>query len=705
MSTKENQKSINAFASRDLSWLSFNQRVLSAADDKSYPLLERLKFLSIYSSNLDEFFMVRVGSLEHRAAFLPGYKDPKTGWNTETELKKIAKAVVHQEALAERIWDRLRGDFAAVKIDYLNCRRMSKEDELIAKKMFAELRPMLSPRIVDARHPMPFLGNQEEFTILRLEKNGETRLGLVPLYRLPDYRVFENGEGVQKVVPVSRLVLHFASQLFKKYSVREGCSIRITRNADVFFDSLEKSEEGDARFDMQKLLKKRKRQQPVRLQISGKASSELVSMLMQCFQLPERSCFVSSKPFSMGFGSLLGNASEYKFSPRKSVKTVELKKGDYFRYLDKEDMLLSLPFQSMTPFVDLLYEAADDPDVESIKITLYRLAASSKVAAALAYAADKGKDVLCLLELRARFDEQNNIDYSEVLEDAGCSVIYGLEDMKVHSKLCLITRKTRDGLSYYTQIGTGNYNETTSEQYTDLSFITSDRQTGEDAAAVFEALSLGRSPEPTVSLWTAPRSFKQRLLEQLDLEIAKGSEGSVFIKVNSINDMEVMQKLIECSKAGVKVELCVRGICCIIPGIAGCTDNITVKSIIGRYLEHSRIYAFGKGRDMKVFIGSADLLNRNTSRRVEVLADVSGSNIKPQIQEIINALRADMDGAWAMQPDGTYVKLPEGTGTSSQDNLYRYFIQKKIRALPAAQGNGSPGLLDRLRALLKSKKS
>ena len=385
-----------------------------------------------------------------------------------------------------------------------------------------------------------------------------------------------------------------------------------------------------------------------------------------------------------------------KYPERRSVRTVLLRKGDFFRYLGERDLLLSFPYQSMTPFIELLYEAADDPEVVSIRITLYRLAASSKLAAALAYAADRGKDVLCLLELRARFDEKNNIDYSEMLEEAGCSVIYGLPEQKVHSKLCLITRKHGDEVSYITQLGTGNYNEVTGELYCDLSLISSDPALGRDAAAVFEALALGQAPEPTETLITSPNGFKPALLEALDRERAKGPAGFVAIKANSMNDLDVMARLRECSRAGTPVELFIRGICCLRPGIPGDTENIRVRSVVGRYLEHSRIYVFGRGEEQRVWIGSGDLLNRNTQRRVEAFVEVRDPELRSQVLEIMEAFRQDDVKGWDMQPDGTYRKSDAPAGEDSQERLYRFFSAQRIEPLPEKRRRGLRALWARL---------
>ena len=671
------------FVSRDLSWLEFNKRVLMLANDIKVPLVERLKFLSIYNSNLDEFFMVRVGSLSHRAKYLPGLKDIKTGRTADEEVKLILAEVSEQQKSVKTIYDNIIQDFKNEGIEKVNFAHLSKADETIVKKVFTEYKDFLSPRVIDNEHPIPFLTNEECYLAALLEKGNETKLGIVSLYRLPKYLKFESGSTKQKVVVVSELINYYIQSLFKKYTVREKCAIRVTRNADVFFEDYEKEYEGDSRFDMKKLLKKRKRELPVRLQISGKPSEAFIEILKEKVKISSKETFISNVPFDINFQSVIDSSPKLKYASKKPVKNVEIKKGELFKYLEKKDLLLSFPYQSINPFIDLLYEAADDPEVMSICITLYRLSPSSKIAAALAYAADKGKDVVCLMELRARFDEQNNIDFSEVLEEAGCSIIYGFPELKVHSKLCLITRNTSSGIKYITQVGTGNYNEITSELYTDLSFITSNEQIGKEAAEVFNSIKTGIVPERADHLITAPMGFKPIVLELLDREMRKGEKGRVSIKVNSMNDVDVMKKLIECSQAGVKVDLFIRGICCLKPRIAGYTDKIRVKSIVGRYLEHSRIFMFGseKDDDFKVIIGSGDLLNRNTSRRVEAFADVTKSNILPNILEVMNAFDSDVDNSWIMQPEGNYLRLPGGTGQDNFERLSNYFEEDKIEPI------------------------
>ena len=707
------------FQDRELSWLQFNLRVLETAGDSSVPLLERLKFLGIYRSNMEEFFMVRVGSLTHTAVLLPNQRDEKTGWTAAEQIRHIIAEVNAQQSLVQKTYRSIVQDLKAAGVDIMDFRKVSKVDEVMARKFFSEIRPLLSPRVVDAEHPFPFIGNREVWVAVALkkgdkndkggksdknDKNDDIRMGLVPVIRVPPYRVVEV-EGRQKVILTAELVRYYASLLFKKQEVREAVLIQVTRNADVFIENeIEGSIDSDFRSSMEKMLRKRKRQQPVRLQISGKPSSKLLGMLVKALKVPESNVFVRSLPFDLGFGSGIRKEPGMKYEDRRPHRNVKLQKGEYFSYLEKKDMLLSYPFQSMNPFVELLYEAADDPNVVSICITLYRLSASSKVAAALAYAADRGKSVLALLELRARFDEQSNIDYSEVLEDAGCQVIYGLPDMKVHSKLCLITRMKDDQVSYITQVGTGNYNETTSEQYTDLTVITSRREVGLDAAQVFESLALGQAPSETEELWVAPNSYRTRVLEMIERERLKGSAGRIAIKVNSMNDLEIMRALIAASRAGVRIEMFVRGICCLRPGIPGFTDNITVRSVVGRYLEHSRIFCFGDMEDLRVFVGSGDLLNRNTQRRVEVFVECTTEETRTDVLYILEMLRQDSERCWTMNSDGTYTRNPIVSGTSSQDRLYDYFGERVVEKLPEVPAEEKTGWLSRLRDFFRGAK-
>ena len=680
---KKNKKPAaeSIYVNRELSWLAFNKRVLLEAADRRVPLLERLKFLMIYQSNLEEFYRVRIGILTHRDLLAPDRGDPVSGMLPAEQIVEALRVTREQQALMESVWKEIRDELRANNVDVLDFKKISKVDELMSKKLFGDIRDLLQPQMIGLDQPLPFLWNGETNIVAFLGRGTEQKLCFIPLHRIPAYQSFEI-DGCQKIAPTALLVRHFLPLLLKKETISQAAIVDVTRNADVFFSSMEDRADDDFRNKVSGMLSKRKREMPVRVRIIGKLTDPAKALLIRKLRVPENRVFSQNVPFDLSFRSCINLPSEFRYPERRPARDIGLKKGEYFAYVQKKDLLLSFPFQSMAPFVDLIYEAADNPDVESIKITLYRMSGSSKVAAALAYAVDRGKDVLCLLELRARFDEQNNIDYSEMLEDAGCRVVYGLPEHKVHSKLCVITLRRGDSVSRITQVGTGNYNEVTSEQYTDLSLITARPEVGREAEEAFAALEQGEIPPEMNELWIAPLSFKPRVLEMLDREIAKGENGRVAIKVNSLNNREVMDKLIECSQAGVRVELFIRGICSLRPGVPGYTDNITVVSVVGRWLEHSRIYSFGEGEDQRLFIGSGDLLNRNLERRVEAFMEAVTPDTREQLNEILDALRVDKEKGWQMQPDGTYV-LEEGSeGTSSQEALYRYFSKRKVSLHP-----------------------
>ena len=458
----------SCFLNRELSWLAFNERVLLEAADSAVPLLERLKFLSIYQSNLDEFYRVRIGILSHRAILTPNKRDEISDMLPEEQIREALRVTAEQQVLAESVWKGIRVQLKENNVDLLDFKKISKVDELMSKKIFGDLKDLLFPKLIGQDQNLPFLWGEEAYILAFL---GQNRLAVIPLDRIPAYQSFEI-EGRQKIVLTAQLVRHFLPLLLKKETILQSAIVKVTRNADVFLSDMAAGRYEDLRMKMSSMLSKRKREQPVRVQIFGKLTDAARAQLIKKLKVPERTVFNVSVPFDLSFRSCISANGGMRYPERKPVREIGLKKGEYFKYIEKHDLLLSYPFQSMLPFVDLIYEAADDPEVISIKITLYRMSASSKIAAALAYAADRGKDVLCLLELRARFDEQNNIDYSELLEDAGCRVIYGLPQFKVHSKLCVITRQHGGNLSYITQVGTGNYNEVTGEQYTDLSLIT-----------------------------------------------------------------------------------------------------------------------------------------------------------------------------------------------------------------------------------------
>ena len=703
------------FVNRELSWLEFNRRVLSESLNPKIPLMERLKFLSIYFSNLDEFFMVRVGSLHDQSIVEPNKLDDKTGLNAAGQIDAILKKVAEINPIAERAWESIKQQMRAQDIDLMDTQHLNKLDEQIVQKYFAEnIRPLLSPQLIDRQHPFPFLKNKEQFVLTVLEnkekekdkdkskdksqaKGDSLQLGIVPFSHLPPYFIFTLNQR-RRVLFTADIILYCAQKLYGKQKVVEKHIMRVTRNADISVDEGLYDFDIDFRGVMEEMLKKRRRLDVVHLQFSSMPGERVVNFLCKKFNVTPACFLVQSIPLDFSFGFALPSALDphkeeksWFYHEAKPFVPVDFAKGDAggaINYLQNHDMLLSFPFHSTKPFVDLLYEAGDDPSVVSIKISLYRLANHSKIASALAHAAEKGKEVLCVLELRARFDEQNNIDYATMLEEAGCTVIYGLSDYKIHAKLCLITRKVHNQIQYITQVGTGNYNEKTSELYTDLSFISTDPKMGEDATRVFQALCVGEVVESTERLWVAPNCFESNVLryiqEQIDLA-RSGGEGYVFIKVNSLNDMEIMEKLIEASQAGVKVEMVIRGICCLCPGIPGYTDNIRIKSIVGRYLEHSRIFIFGTGEQQRIFMGSGDLLNRNTRRRVEVFAEVRDGDPRREILHLVDAIRMDNQNSWEMLSDGSYVKDNSDHAEPLDSHTYLHHYFEKPFELPPAK--------------------
>lgn len=686
------------FVNRELSWMEFNLRVLSESLNPKIPLMERLKFLSIYFSNLDEFFMVRVGSLHDQSIVEPDKLDDKTGLNAADQIDAILNKANQINPIAQKAWESICLELRNQDIDILDLHHLSKLDEQIVQKYFSEeMRPLLSPQIIDRQHPFPFLKNKESFIVSVLESKDENIcLGIVPFSQLPPYFIFNINQR-RKILFTADVLLHFAQKLFGKQKIQEKHVMRVTRNADISVDEGLFDFDIDFRGVMTEMLKKRRRLDVVRLQFSSQPGEKLSAFLCKKLKVSPNCILVRSIPLDFSFGFALPSALDphkdkkhWYYHEAKPFVPVDFANGDgggAINYLQNHDLLLSFPFHSTKPFVDLLNEAADDPSVLSIKISLYRLANHSKIASALAHAAEKGKEVLCVLELRARFDEQNNINYATMLEEAGCTVIYGLSDYKIHAKLCLITRKVHNQIRYITQVGTGNYNEKTSELYTDLSFISTDQAMGEDATHVFQALCMGEVVDSTKSLWVAPNCFEPNIIKYIDEQIEacrSGKEGYVFIKVNSLNDMEIMEKLIEASQAGVKIEMVIRGICCLCPGVEGYSDNIRIKSIVGRYLEHSRIFIFGADEDtQRIFMGSGDLLNRNTRRRVEVFTEVKSADARRDIKRLVDAIRMDNQNSWQMLADGSYLKDTSDHAEPLDSHKYLHEYFEKPLELPA----------------------
>ena len=688
------------FINRELSWLDFNRRVLVLGKDKNVPLAEQVKFLAIYGSNLDEFFMVRVGSLQERANLARSQKDKdkrenKTNMTAEEQLNAIMPKVAHLQEDCDKYYEKALENLDACGYKKVNFDAMDKEQERFWKKYFQnELFPILSPQIVDNRHPFPFLRNKEIYLgALLKEKEGQS-LGMIPISSQMERLILVRREGKTEFALTEELVLHYASLIFGKDAVQEKCLFRVTRNADIDVKEGMMDHDIDYREIMADLLKRRRKLAAVRLQVTPTAPQEILRLLCDKLELSHKRVFAQKSPLDLSFFYKLTGKMEAEGNPELFYPSARpmLPPQDYdlAAEVEKHDVLLSYPYQSIRPFIAMLKKAARDPEVISIKMTLYRMARESQIIQALIEAAENGKEVVALVELRARFDEQNNIDWSKQLEEAGCTVFYGFDDYKVHSKLTLITSKVNGKYHYLTQIGTGNYNEKTSELYTDLSFITTRQEIGEEASAVFNNMALQRLTSEADTMLVAPLRFKSVLLEQMDRQIDRARRGlpaSMILKNNSINDPQIINKISEASCAGVRVDMIVRGICCIKAGVPGKTENVHIRSIVGRYLEHSRIYCFGEGEDMTIYIASGDFLTRNTERRVEVGVRVDDREIAKKLRGILDLQLRDTVNAREMQPDGIYTRVKPKQGeppVDSQMAMYGYFQHGFETAHPAA---------------------
>ena len=619
------------YMNRELSWLKFNERVLEEAENPEVPLCERLTFASIYQSNLDEFFMVRVGSLYDQTLLDKKIRENKTGMTSQEQIDAILKRTKQINKRKEAVYEELMERVAEQGIRILRFNELDEEGAAYLERYFeSEIAPLISPTVVGRRQPFPFLRNKEIYAVAVLGSKGKKdRLGIIPCTSNIFGRLIAVPGMQGTYMLAEELILHFAPAVFKGYKIKSKSLLRITRNADIDADALY-DEDLDYREFMEGLIKQRKKLAPIRLELSRDIDKKGIAVLCEYLELDESHVFMSSTPLDLSFvfqiQDLLRKHTELYFPKRTPQRSDQFQDGkSIIDQIREEDKLLSYPYESIRPFLHLLTEAAEDPDVISIKMTLYRVAKQSKVVEALIEAAENGKEVVVLVELRARFDEENNIGWSRLLEEAGCQVIYGLDGYKVHSKLCLITRKNGGQVEYITQIGTGNYNEKTSRLYTDLSLMTANVEIGLEASNVFQALSKGEVVEHSEHLLVAPKCLQNKVLAMLDEEIAharNGEEAYAGFKLNSLTDKKIIDKLIEASEAGVKIDMVVRGICCLIPGVEGKTENIRIISIVGRFLEHSRIYIFGNSKRRKYYIASADFMTRNTVRRVEVAAPV-----------------------------------------------------------------------------------
>ena len=689
MEKEKDFKNPQYYENRELSWLKSDNRVLNEARDKSIPLLERLKFVSITSSNLDEFYRVRVGTLMDQMEASEVIRENKTNMTSEEQVTAILQATRNLDQKKAAIYEQLMGELEPYGVRLINFNRLSAEEGKLLETYFdQEIAPYLSANIVSKQQPFPFLKNKNIYAVASLmSKGGKTKTAIIPCSNTVFRRLIDIPTRKGTFMLSEELILHFLPKMFKNYEIRDKALLRITRNADIDTETIY-DEDLDYRDAMEKLIKQRRRMNPVRMELSRDLNKKMISSLCKELHVDKEHVFLTRVPLDMSFvfglqGYLRNTAQDKLFYQRRTPRmTPELDgKSALIPQIMKKDVLLSYPFENIKSFINLLNEAARDDSVVSIKMTLYRLADKSQIVDALVDAAENGKEVVVLVELRARFDEESNIEYSRKLEEAGCRVIYGLNGYKVHSKLCLISRKTDKGVSYITQIGTGNYNEKTSALYTDLSLITANQEIGKEAAEVFAALLKGEVVEKSNLLLVAPKCLQNRVLDMIQEEIdqvKQGKEGYIGIKINSLTDKYLIQKMIEASQAGVTIELIVRGSCCLVAGVPDLTEHITVRSIVGRFLEHNRIYIFGTGESQQVYIASADLMTRNTRRRVEVGAPVYDADIRKRIVGMFRIMMQDNVKARIQQPDGTYRRAER---TEPLLNAQEYFYEQAYQAV------------------------
>ena len=678
----------SVYMNRELSWLKFNERVLEEAESQTVPLCERLSFASIYQTNLDEFFMVRVGSLVDQLLVSKDIRDNKTKMTPKEQISAILSQVAKLNRRKDSVYSDLMEQIEEYGIKLVNFRKIDKKGTEYLERYFdSEIAPLISPTVVGKRQPFPFLRNREIYAVVVLQrKNGKEKLGLIPCTSNVFPRLIEVPGQDGTYMLSEELILHFIPKAFPGYFVKAKSLIRVTRNADIDADALY-DEDLDYREFMVEVIKKRKRLAPVRLELSRELDGDIVDTLCDYLGVNKKYVFRGECPLDLSFvfqiQDMLRNIPELFYEKRVPQKSAQFQSEmPILQQIEEKDKLLSYPFESIRPFLNMLREAANDDSVVSIKMTLYRVARQSKVVEALIEAAENGKEVLVLVELKARFDEENNIEWSRRLENAGCHVIYGLDGYKVHSKLCLITRKKEGQVEYITQIGTGNYNEKTARLYTDLSVMTCNPQIGQEAAAVFQALAMGEVVEETETLLVAPKCLQNQVLDMIDEEIAHARNGEpayVGVKINSLTDKWIMDRLIDASQAGVKIEMVVRGICCLVPGVEGMTENIRIISIVGRFLEHSRIYIFGTGEREKIYIASADFMTRNTIRRVEVAAPILDGDLKKRLKEMFHAMLNDNQQARELLNTGEYVRIRnDKTPLNSQELFYEQAYEQNL---------------------------
>lgn len=680
---------------RELSWLKFNKRVLMEAEDKNVPLLERLKFISIFDSNLDEFCMVRCGTLHDISNVDVEYIDNKSGLNAQQQLDAIFEQMTDLYKLKDDVYNQVCEKLEKYGIKELSFNELTSDEKKYVDKYFKErIFPILSPQLIDFQHPFPnFKNNALNIVIVATngKKDNKLNFGFIKFPPSLEKIIILPGEDIRFIL-MENVILEYVEKIFKHFNIIYKTVMCVTRNADVNFVHEQIDAEENYRDLVKQVLKKRLRLAPIRLEFYKKQNKDLTSFLIKNLHIKNNQVQIAQSPLDMSYvydlvdyiednrKTLFDKLSYKPFDPLVP-QGLDLNKS-IITQVENKDYLFSYPFESMDNFLKLLKEAAKDPNVVSIKITIYRLAKGSKIAQYLLEAVDNGIEVTALIELRARFDEQHNIHYAELLEEAGCNVIYGFEDYKVHSKICLITRKKGKKYEYITQLGTGNYNEKTSKIYTDLSYITSRQDIGEDAVKFFQNMSLDNLNGHYEKLIVSPTSFKSSIINKIHEEIEKAKNGKnacIIMKMNSLTDRELIDLLKKASKAGVKVNLIIRGICCILPGIPDVTENIRVISIVGRFLEHSRIYCFGEDDNRAIYLSSADLMTRNTEKRVEIGFPIEDDKLKKRIIKMVELMLSDNVKAREIDSNGDYNKIAyTGEPISSQDIFLTNQFYEKV---------------------------
>ena len=675
---------LNYTQNRELSWLRFNQRVLEEAQDESVPLLERMKFVSIFTSNLDEFFMIRVGSLYDMASLKEMELDRRSKMTPKEQLERIYEAVEPLYKERDKTYSEIKKRLSPYGICGLSFKELQDPEKKYVKNYFKEqILPVLSPQIVDRNHPFPHLLNKEIYVIASLKRGNQKLFGLVPVPTYLSEILLLPGHDI-RYIRMEKILMEYLEIIFDKYEVSDKNYICVTRNGDVSPDDEALDINEDFRNLMKKTLSKRRKMAVVRLETANPLTENMERYFCDRFCITPKQIFRTKMPMKLSYiFSVAEKVPEHMrrtlvyepFVPQKSAMVDE--ETSMIRQIRKKDILLSYPYESMEPFLKLLKEASTDPSVVTIKITIYRLSKRARLVEYLCAAAENGKEVTVLIELRARFDEQNNIDWSERLEDAGCRVIYGFENYKVHSKICLITCKTRNGYQYITQIGTGNYNEKTAAMYTDVCLMTADREIGQDGATFFQNMCMGNLGGSYRHLLVSPYSLKKKVLELIEEETRKGENGRIIMKMNSVTDVDFIEQISRASRAGVEVDLLVRGICCIRPGVEGYTDHVRVTSIVGRFLEHPGIFSFGRGSAQKLYIGSADMMTRNTEKRVEVACPVYDEDLRARLNHMLQVMLEDNVKARVLDAAGTYLKMGQGEPFVDAQEV---FMQEAVQA-------------------------